>query len=109
MAAPPPHVCAPLLQLSHTGVVFHCGDGSALSGAQVRDRVAGWAHTLCTGFALRPGEVVALAAGTTADFIHAWLALTAVGGVAALLNTKWCVQASCFYACPRCCVYSLTA
>lgn len=94
---PPPaqHVCSPLLQLPHSGLVFRCGDGRPLTGGQVRRVVASWAHVLRGATcALRPGEVVAVAAGTSAQFVLAWLAVTAAGGVAALLNTKWCAAGS---------------
>ena len=90
-----PHVCSAVLSLPQTLAVFRCGDGSTRSGAEVGQSVAALAHLLRTRLGVRPGQVVALAAGATPHFLHAWLAVTAVGAVAALLNTKWCAPCHC--------------
>lgn len=114
MGDPPPHVCSAVLRLPRTYAVFRCGDGSRVTGAQVQQSVAALAHLLRTRLAVRPGEVVALAAGAAPEFLYAWLAVTAVGAVAALLNTKWCVHCLPSFAhhlvrCVKRCAADLTA
>ena len=93
------HLCAPLLRLPEERVVSVCGSRRR-TGAALRSRVAALVQLLRCTLGVRPGEVVALATGTSDSALEAWLAVAACGALAAPLNTRWCVRAPCSFSVP---------
>lgn len=83
------HICSPLLSIAQQrgDAPVLVGEGLAVGGRALYRSVCGLSTELALRF--RPGDVIALIARNTPEFIRALLGIAGAGAVAALMNWRW--------------------